>query len=243
MKAIITNIRKETSDIFVFRVKVEEKINYIPGQFFMLSVPGVRFDNKLQKDMGMDIKRAYSVCSTGAEDEIEFCVKREEDGTVSVALTDLKVGDEINLVGPYGKFTLVDDERDIVLMSIGSGISPMMSFLRHLVSTGDKRKITFLFGNKTIEDISYKDEIIELCKKGSVELIFSLTRDESTIEGDYSNQKTIHDRLTLETLENLGVDYMNSQIYMCGKLEFVKSNRDAFKEKGLGKEQVHFEIY
>jgi len=204
----------------------------------MLSISGITYDNKLKKDLCMPIKRAYSVSSIRNEKYIEFCVKKENEGTVSLALSKLKIGDTINITGPYGKFVLKENKKDIVLLAIGSGITPIMSMLRSIVKNKIylNKKITLIYGNK--EEITYKDEIIKLCKD-KINLIFSLTK----INKKVTNCQTIFNRITISTLEDLNIDYTNSNIYMCGKLEFIKNLKDSFKEKGISKENINFEIY
>lgn len=237
-----------TPEIFSMKVERIDDVEYKPGQFFMLSLDEIKFDKRLEKEMTNPVKRAYSTASTGVENEIEFCIKEEKDGTLSPGLAKLKVGDEVNVVGPYGRFLLKDDEKPIVLLAVGSGITPIMSMYRNLVNTKDKRNITFVFGNKLLEDVSYKDEIIELATRANnskeeknnekIKLIFSITREKNQVDGF----PTLNERIKIEKLKEMGIDFKNANIYMCGTAGFVKQIREGL-EKETEKENIHYEIY
>lgn len=229
-----------TPEIFSMKLEKVEDIEYKPGQFFMLSLDEIKFDKRLDKEMTNPVKRAYSTASTGIEEEIEFCIKEEKDGTLSPALAKLKVGDEVNVAGPYGRFVLKEDEKPISLLAVGSGITPIMSMFRHLINTQDNRDIVFVFGNKLLEDVSYKDEIISLAEKAKqkVQLIFSITREDKQVD----NFPTINERITISKLKEMNINFSESNIYMCGTASFVKQTR-ADLEKETDKENIHYEIY
>lgn len=229
-----------TPEIFSMKLEKVEDIEYKPGQFFMLSLDEIKFDKRLDKEMTNPVKRAYSTASTGIEEEIEFCIKEEKDGTLSPLLAKLKVGDEVNVAGPYGRFVLKEDEKPISLLAVGSGITPIMSMFRHLINTQDNRDIVFVFGNKLLEDVSYKDEIISLAEKAKqkVQLIFSITREDKQVD----NFPTINERIKISKLKEMNINFSKSNIYMCGTASFVKQTR-ADLEKETDKENIHYEIY
>ena len=86
--------------------------------------------------------RTYTISQAPSDDGLRFSVKRE--GVVSSHLHDhVQVGDVIEALGPMGQFTLdAKQRRPAVLIGAGVGITPMMAFLRHVVSEGFRHRRT-----------------------------------------------------------------------------------------------------
>lgn len=109
-----------TADMAEFSFRTEGEAQFVPGQFALLSLPGVTGD------------RAYSMSNLPNQDGVwRFVVKRMVDGCGTTALFDrLAPGDELALDGPYGMAYLrADSPRDIVCIAGGSGLSPVLSIL------------------------------------------------------------------------------------------------------------------
>jgi len=65
------------------------------------------------------------------KNRIEFLVKRYVNGPMSRYLTDLNVGDSTECCGPFGTFRLVPDHPKISIIAAGTGLTPMISILKH----------------------------------------------------------------------------------------------------------------
>lgn len=80
------------------------------------------------------MRRAYSICSGVNEGELSVAVKRVPNGLFSTyATTQLKAGDVLEVMPPMGSFVFFYDifgNRDIMLFSAGSGVTPMMSIAK-----------------------------------------------------------------------------------------------------------------
>ena len=121
-KAKVTEIIQYANDIKLFRVAFDglKELEYLPGQFFMLSKEG--FNN----EKGFPIKRAYSIASSPEnKNSIEFCLKKE--GIFTTMMFDIPVGTELILEGPSGSFVLNEEhkKKEIVFLASGSGIAPI----------------------------------------------------------------------------------------------------------------------
>jgi ferredoxin-NADP reductase len=76
--------------------------------------------------------REYSISSGINDPYLEFLIKEVSDGFVSKKLKNLNPGDEIEIEGPFGFFTL--NERffsppPLLLVATGTGIAPFRSFI------------------------------------------------------------------------------------------------------------------
>ena len=111
---------------------------------------------------GQKVRRAYSICSGVNEGELSVAVKRVPNGLFSTyATTQLKAGDVLEVMPPMGSFVFFYDifgNRDIMLFSAGSGVTPMMSIAKTALAKTNI-KVVFVYGNKSKEETLFFDEI------------------------------------------------------------------------------------
>lgn len=144
-----------THDIREFRFALEKPNGFLPGQYGLISVPGVQG------------ARAYSMCNvTVTGEQWHFQIRRVPGGQATTGLFDrLNVGDSVGLDGPFGMAYLREDApRDILCLAGGSGLSPMISIARAAAVSPAlaERQIHFVYGGRTPRDICGQDMLKEL---------------------------------------------------------------------------------
>jgi len=137
--------------------------------------------------------RLYSVANArdgegGRRGHMTFTVKRvTEDpagnphhGVCSNYLCDLKPGETVRLVGPYGNSFLMPDDPDTRLLMIctGTGIAPMRGIIerRRLTGTATPHGLMLVYGGRTPADLPYHDALVALHGTG-IDLELSLSRE------------------------------------------------------------------
>src|SRR3984885_6915904 len=129
-----------------------KKIGYKAGQFITLV-----FDHHHE-----EIRRSYSLSSSPAEPMLSITVKRIANGEISrYLLTKIKPGDILNAVEPAGRFVITnfEEEKDIFLFAAGSGIVPIYSQLKHLLSYPGKSKLTLICSNQNDRSILFSNDL------------------------------------------------------------------------------------
>ncbi|MDJ0845915.1 2Fe-2S iron-sulfur cluster-binding protein [Crocosphaera sp.] len=237
------NIIEDTADVKTFRFigTSPTLFNYKPGQFVTLNL----------NINGKPIKRAYSISSTPSRPHtLEITVKRvpapvdipdAPPGLVSNWLHDhLKVGDEITLTGPSGKFTCVDNNTTkLLFISAGSGITPMMSMSRWALDTVAKRDITFVHSARSPRDIIYRKELEAMAANHSnFHLALTITRDAT---GD--PWWGFKGRLNEILLPAICPDYKERVIYVCGPDGFMKGVKNLVEALGFPMENYYQESF
>ena len=140
----------ETPDIRTFRLLRPEGFDFAPGQFLT-----VRF-----RADGKEHARCYSISSAPeARGYLEISVKRQ--GVVSSALhAALRTGALLSVKAPAGAFTYpAGEDRPIVLLAGGVGITPLMSMLRHGVAAEPARPITLVYSAQREDGHAFRDEL------------------------------------------------------------------------------------
>lgn len=98
----------------------------------------------LQQD-GVRHARSYSLTAVQPDGRIELAIKRQPGGRMSNALLDrVEVGLVLELSPAFGEFKWPDDERPVLLVAAGSGITPLLGVLRDALSRGFSAPVTLL---------------------------------------------------------------------------------------------------
>lgn len=226
MKAKIISIEQNTKDTKIFTLSLENKFEFVSGQCIKLTIPEV------------DFSRPYSISSPGGEtDKITLTIKIYNDGKFTKEIDNLKIGDIVEIEGPYGSFIFDgSSNKNIVLIAGGSGISTLHSILRFILDNNYKNKIKLLYSTKTIGEITYKKEIEELKERyDNFDALITVTNEDEKWEGHMG-------RLTSAELD-VHIEDKDSLVYICGPLGFVNFIVEKLKEIGINEENIKTERY
>jgi 3-ketosteroid 9alpha-monooxygenase subunit B len=107
--------------------------------------------------------RSYSMSSAPAVDgELQVTVKRVPGGVVSNWMHDhVTEGSIVDVTAPAGVFLLPEGEGDVVAFAGGSGITPVISILKTVLATTDRR-VRLLYANRDDASIIFRAVLDEL---------------------------------------------------------------------------------
>lgn len=110
---------------------------------------------------GRRVERAYSLSSRPGARRIAFTVKRQDPGLVSQHLhRTVHVGDVLTISQALGEFTLSDVlPAKILLLSAGSGITPVVSMLRELKARDYRGDVVFLHVCRAPDDLIFAKQL------------------------------------------------------------------------------------
>jgi phenol/toluene 2-monooxygenase (NADH) P5/A5 len=121
-------------------------IRFQAGQYVNLSVPGVEHP------------RAFSLANPpSVTDEIELNVRKVPGGAATEYLHEkLKVGDKLNVSGPYGRFYVRRSApQKLLFMAGGTGLSSPKSMILDMLASGETRGITLVYGARNRGELYY----------------------------------------------------------------------------------------
>lgn len=140
-------------------------LEYKAGQFVWLNIGHTPFS------LNENPFSISSAPSGGAA--LSFVIK--ELGDFTSHLDQIEVGDKAYLDGPHGTLTLEGrTEPGVALIAGGVGVAPMLSILREMQLREDPRKALLIYGNRTEEQIVFRDELDALSDAGDLEVIHVL---------------------------------------------------------------------
>jgi ferredoxin-NADP reductase len=110
---------------------------------------------------GRRVERAYSLSSRPGARRIAFTVKRQDQGLVSSHLHQtVKVGDVLTISQALGEFTWAHSlPAKMLLLSAGSGITPVMSMLRDLKARKYTGDVVFLHVCRVPDDLIFAQQL------------------------------------------------------------------------------------
>lgn len=237
-------IIEETEDVKTFSFVAEPAISfaYQPGQFVTLNL----------NIEGKTVRRAYSISSTPTRPHLlEITVKRVPSppnapnippGLVSNWLHDrLKVGDQIQLSGgAMGKFTCAKDSNPkLLLISAGSGVTPMISMSRWIYDNAGQQDVVFVYCGRRRKDIIMEQELqLMAARNPNFHLAISLTQPEPG-----ETWLGYRGRLSEQMLSTMVSDFKERSVYVCGPDGFMKGVKTLLGNMGLPPENYHEESF
>jgi dihydroorotate dehydrogenase electron transfer subunit len=175
--------------------------------------PGQFAEIKVDNNPNVFLRRPISIHDVDYEKNILYLLIRIV-GEGTQTLSQLKVGDKVNLVYPLGNTFNVEGVRNVLLAGGGCGIAPMLFLARHLHK--QKIQVTTLIGGRTSSDILEADEFE---KYGKVCV--------STDDGTLGEKGFITKNSVLNNVSSF------DRLYSCGPLPMMKVFAGIAKENSI----------
>ncbi len=215
-------IPKELSDLFVFKegqnITIKKNIN------------------------GEELRRSYSVCNAPYENELKVAIKKTTGGLFSTFANDeLKAGDVLEIMPPTGRFNAKATEGNFLAIAAGSGITPIISIIKHTLKTQANSSFTLIYGNKSRGSIIFFEEIEALKNKFMERFtcVNILSRERTDAEINYGRIGTEK----LEGLQHLINFNTFNDAYICGPEEMIFASAAFLEGQGMPKGNIHFELF
>lgn len=212
-----------------------ESFSFLAGQYLTL----------LAKIDGDDVRRSYSLCSSPSEGVLRVAVKEVPGGKFSTFCNRvLAVGDTLESLPPDGRFTrdFKDSVKNHLAIAAGSGITPVISIIKDVLSTDSSAKFTLCYVNKETSSIIFKDELSNLKDTylERIQLFNFLTREPAEIElfsGRLDSKRL--SRLFPEVISPTSFDVA----YLCGPESMISDCRTALTGAGMPDSAVKYELF
>ena len=180
--------------------------------------------------------RAYTLSSSPQDPFWQVTIK--DVGLVSHHLHQtLQLGDEIRVDGPFGDFNLavLPCERPL-LLSAGSGITPMWAMLRDELAKRPNADIRFIHSARSPEDVIFASDLAALAE-AHAGVRHALVLEQAPAAYPWVG------RLTPAMLRELVPDLLARHVYLCGPAPYMAAVCTMLAELGLPAEQLHQESF
>lgn len=131
-------------------------LEFQAGKYINLTLPG------------MDTSRAFSLANAPSNKKvIELNIRHVPGGEATTYIHEkLKVGDRVELSGPYGRFFVrTSAPENFLFLAGGTGLSSPKSMILELLESGDTRKISLVYGARNRAELYYDELFRDLAEQ------------------------------------------------------------------------------
>ncbi|HEY9497277.1 MAG TPA: ferredoxin reductase [Intrasporangium sp.] len=202
LRGIVTRVVPETAD--------SATIHFHPGKGWNAHQAGQWARIGVEID-GVRQWRSYSLSAPAGADP---AITVTAIGHVSTALVrNTKPGDVLFLDVPQGDFVLPQHPRPLLMVTAGSGLTPVMSMIRTLIPRRPDADVVLIHSSRTRADALFHDELLELADQfPGLTVKHWFTREEQGRRLDLAD---------FADLETLCPDWRTRAAYACGPAEFL----------------------
>jgi nitric oxide dioxygenase len=186
---------------------------------------------------GNSVRRNYSLSDAPGRGYLRISVKREPQGVVSNFLHDsVQVGDTLNLLPPAGRFVLNRNNKPLVLLTGGVGITPAISMLN--VEAGSGREIRFIHAALNSKVHAFRAHVDQLVAANSNLSALYVYNEPGADCRPHATGFVTADLLAAQLPADRDVE-----LYFLGPKPFMASMARIARELGVPPAQVHYEFF
>lgn len=206
--------------------ETQESFDSRPGQYVSIKVAESQINN-------------YSVASRLGSNRFALMIDTSPGGAGSRYFEALKAGENIQFLGPLGKFSLHPDDgaERLLFLGTGSGVSPLRCMIESVLAEGGKRlPVALYFGLRFRTDIFWDEYFSALAARyANFSYKLSLSRPDEAWHGLTGH---ITDRLTLDIQDAGGYG-----VYLCGNGGMIKQATEVLVSLGCPKTRIYTEKF
>lgn len=222
----VAEVIVETADavslVFELTPQQRERFAYRPGQFLTLRLPTSEGP----------VARCYSLASSPHTDPLpKVTVKRIDGGVGSNWICDnVRRGVELDVLEPSGIFTPGSLDGDLLLIAAGSGVTPIMSIAKSVLTAGTGN-LVLCYANRDEDAMIFRDELRGMA---------GVHPERLTLLHWLESQQGMP---TPEGLAELLRGRLFGEAFICGPKPFMDIVRAVLRDLGLPRSHVHLERF
>jgi len=205
------------------------ELRFFPGQYVDISVPGT------------EESRSFSMANVSSRDsgQLEFVIRIYPGGLFSEFLaTKLSIGDQLEVTGPFGVFTLREGEAELVFLGGGAGMAPILSLLRSMAEREVPRKATFYYGARTRQDLCFEEELRSL-----EQTLPGFRYIPALSEADGDDEWDGETGLITDVVRRLQGELAGSHAYVCGPPPMVEAAIPLLGQLGVEEKRIYYDKF
>ncbi|MCY7315871.1 MAG: 2Fe-2S iron-sulfur cluster binding domain-containing protein [Rubrivivax sp.] len=188
-----------------------------------------------------ELRRSYSICAAPGE-ALRVGVRRVPGGAFTNWLHDtLAVGDTIEAMPPQGRFgaALSRPSRHVLAVAGGSGITPILSLIRSVLTRDASTRVTLLYGNRKAASTMFKEELEDLKNRYLTRFVLHAVFSREVMYSPLHGGRL--DAAKIATLLRLTgpVD----EAFICGPHAMNNEAEAALLAAGLAPDHIHIERF
>jgi len=232
--------KDHTDDLWSIRVRPEHPLTFRPGQYVTLGI----------EEQGKVVERAYSICSSPHEAEVEFFFELVMVGRLTPPLYHRQVGDMLLMRRTAkGTFTLdgKSGHSQHLLVCTVTGVAPYVSMARTLAREARQGRrhdvhLVVLQAASRSWEFAYREELEALAQEFPwfrYIPVISRPWEDPEWKGEVGRVEDI----LRKYIDALKLEPQNTTVYLCGHPHMIENGKGILRRRGFAKESIRGEVY
>lgn len=220
--------------VAIFRFEKPESFQFIAGQWCLLTVPAMGFED----DRGL--RRPLSIASSPLEKELIFATKLS-DSAFKRTLAEMQPGTAITLGSPMGALVLpAENTVPLVFLAGGIGITLFRSMCRYAADAKTGHLITLFYSSKTPEETPFLEELLQIPEQNEgISVVATMTRAPE----DPASWTGLRGRLDGETIKEHCPVWENSLYYVAGPPVMADAMKQTLVTMNVPADRIKAELF
>lgn len=231
----LKNAIQITPDTGEFIFDTDSPLKFKPGQYLEWTLGHKSPDSRGNR-------RYFTIASSPTESELRLGVKfYPKPSSFKKALANMEIGDMLIASQLAGEFVIPRNKnKKLVFIAGGIGVTPFRSMVKYLIDTKQKRDITMVYANKTVDDIAYKDFFDGASSSPlGLKMVYAVSETKDlpihyTGYTGYVNEQIIQKEIP---------DFQNRFFYISGPHIMVSSTEKVLKNLGINSGQIKTDFF
>jgi predicted ferric reductase len=224
----VLETRREGPQVWTLTLAPEDghPFRFLPGQFQFLRL----HDSGVAPE-----EHPFTIASSAArQDRISLTIK--ESGDFTAGIGRVRPGDRASVHGPFGRFShaLHADERDLVFVAGGIGITPLLSMLRSMRDSAEPRRVLLVYACRQAADLLFTPELeaMAIARRPQLTVVPVLSKP----LGSWSGETGLLDAGRLARLCG-GIEH--KAFYLCGPPPMMAGLILGLRRLGVSPRRIH----
>jgi len=240
-KAKILTRKDLAPDLWTIRLAPGGDFKFVAGQYCTL---GGQVGEKF-------VERAYSICSSPYEEELELFFELVPEGEFTPFLYTLPAGSEISMRKiAKGRFTLdlKSGHKNHLLICTVTGVAPYVSYIRTLYKDwkqgkfpADIRLFVLQAASRSWE-FGYWEELKKIADEAPwLDLVATISRpwEDTAWKGEVGRAEDILRKYA----DQWGMTNADTTVYLCGHPQMLENGLGILQRRGFEKKSIQTEAY
>lgn len=236
----VAEVRREGDDAVSVALTVPPALRGIfrfhAGQYLTVRRP----------DDANDTRRSYSLCADPRGDEVRIGVREIPQGVMSTWMNrELAAGMILECMPPDGHFgaaLATPAARRLLLIAVGSGITPMLSLAKEALAAHPDTRVTLLYGNRRLSTTMFREDLEDLKNRYldcfAVHYVFSREVQEFPLYHGRLDGAKVRDFIA-HLIPAAHVD----EVFLCGPAAMLDDVAAALRTAGVAADHIHIERF
>jgi Na+-transporting NADH:ubiquinone oxidoreductase subunit F len=208
---------------------------------------------RLQTGTDEPVTRAYSMANHPADKGVIILnvrialppphAKDIPPGIVSSWLFSLKLGDEVEVMGPFGHFFVEDTDKEAVFIGGGAGMAPLRAQILDLLETRrSERRITFWYGGRSKRELFY-GEVFDRLQAEHANFRWHVALSEPEPDDKWQGFTGFIHEVILDNYLAAHTAPEDCEYYVCGPPLMVKAVLAMLDDLGVEWDDIHYDDF